>query len=55
MGDSAHVPGDRLQVAVPVGDRVSLLMAAARVELATPEAGAAGIAHVSLPRHVSQH
>lgn len=36
MGDSAHVPGDRLQVAVPVGDRVSLLMVAARVALAVP-------------------
>lgn len=55
MGDSAHVPGDRLQVAVPVGDRVSLLMAAARVALATPEVGNAGTAHVSLPRRVSQH
>lgn len=55
MGDSALVPGDRLQGAVPTEDRVSLLMAAARVALATPEAGAAGIAHVSLPRHVSQH
>lgn len=53
MGDSARVPGDRLQVAVPAEDRVSLLVVAARVALGTPEA--AGIAHISLPRHVSQH
>lgn len=39
MGDSARVPGDRLQGAVPIRDRVSLLMAAARVALATPEGG----------------
>lgn len=55
MGDSARVPGDSLQVSVPVEDRMSLLMVAARVALATPKAGAAGIAHISLPRHVSQH